>query len=138
MTEEDAALKNGLNHEMNAALVQTLAANWRIVPPTGEAQDAEWEFLLEALAERILHLLRNNQQKLMSALYILDIPERRYTDAMKMDSMDERARGLAVAILERETEKIVSRKRYATRPASQPNLGTENHARREEESTDVE
>ena len=83
----------------------------------GSAGASAWEAVLEELQERVMHLLRYNPRKLMSALYILDDSERRYLAALDQPTMEDRALDLARAILERETEKIETRRRYAQPPA---------------------
>lgn len=104
------------NHPKDAPLLETqtaLVANWDVVP-VGEAEDdLNWQLLVEALAERIGWLLRHNLDKLMSALYRLDVPERRYREAMGLASTEAKAVALAEAILDRETEKIAMRRKYA-------------------------
>lgn len=96
---------------------QALAMRWGVQTRGGAAGDeSDYELLLEVLTERVAHLLAHRHQKLMASLYILDISERRYNEAMKGVTHLERAARLARAILERETEKIHSRRKYAARP----------------------
>jgi len=58
----------------------------------------------------------NNPRKLTTAVYLLDISERRYRAAMRRPGIAQKARTLAEIILERESEKIASRQRYAGEP----------------------
>lgn len=88
-----------------------LVREWQIAPREGVRLD--YALLLEELQERVLYLLRYNPQKLMTAIYILDVSERRYAVAMDQPTMEDRAWDLARAILERETEKIATRRKYA-------------------------
>ncbi len=78
--------------------------------------ERDWDILLEALAERILGLLRDNPDRLFSALYVLDISERVCREAMTAPTISDKAAALAKAILDRETEKIATRRRYAAMP----------------------
>jgi hypothetical protein len=89
-----------------------LVAGWDIVIPTVDVHTT-YNVLLHALEERIFDLLQHNPRKLTSTLYILDISERRYLQALDQPTMQDRAHDLARAVLERETEKIAMRQRYA-------------------------
>ena len=88
-----------------------LVERWNVRPDA----ESDWEILLEALAERILGLLRDNPDKLFSALYVLDISERITREAMAAPTIQDKAAALAKAILDRETQKIATRRKYATR-----------------------
>lgn len=101
-----------LIRETQAVLVQS----WHVQPVSVRPEDLTWQLLREELAERILDLLKYKPNKLLTALYVLDISERRYAQAMEQPTMDDRAWDLAQAILERESQKIESRKRYAQPP----------------------
>lgn len=92
---------------------QALVAQWGIVAASGPD---DWEVLLEALTQRVGHLLLHNPNKLLTALYILDISEKRYLQALDQPTHLDRAHDLARAILERETEKIRTRQRYGKPP----------------------
>lgn len=96
-----------------AATREHMAHYWQVALKTPAGAQTDYDGILEALQERVLQLLRDNPRKLMTALYILDIPESRYTAAMDQPTMDDRAWELARAILERESEKIITRRRYA-------------------------
>lgn len=95
------------------AACRALRENWQVEIGGVSPFDLNRQMLLEALAERILDLLRNKPEKLLSALYILDIGERVYQQAMEQDTMQDRAWALAVAVYDRETEKIRLREKYA-------------------------
>jgi hypothetical protein len=95
------------------AACRALQENWQVELGGISPFDANRQLLLEALSERILDLLRNKPEKLLSALYILDIGERVYQQAMEQDTMQDRAWALAVAVYDRETEKIRLREKYA-------------------------
>lgn len=92
---------------------QALVAHWEIAPLGVSPYDLNRQLLLEALAERIGYLLRHRHEKLLTALYILDIGEAAYNRAMEQDTMEDRAWALAEAVYDRETEKIRMREKYA-------------------------
>ncbi len=86
-----------------------LVEQWQVHPDT----DSDWDVLLEALSERILGLLRDNPDRLFGALYVLDISERVTREAMTAPTMTDKALALAKAILDRETQKMATRRKYA-------------------------
>jgi hypothetical protein len=94
---------------------QVLVANWGVVPVRQAEEDLNWNLLLEALAERIVWLLRHDSAKLVNAMYVLDISEGRYANAMGEPTTEAKSLALARAILERESEKIAMRRKYANR-----------------------
>lgn len=102
-----------LEHGLIAATGRALETNWQVELGGVSPFDLNRQLLLEALSERILELLRNRPEKLLSALYILDIGELAYRQAMEQDTMQDRAWALAIAVYERETEKIRMREKYA-------------------------
>lgn len=83
---------------------------WRLPVPSEQSGDRA--AVLQALRERVLYLLAHDQHKLNAALYILDVSEARHIAAMKGATLEDRAEALAEAILDRETEKIQTRKKY--------------------------
>lgn len=99
-----------------AEACHTLALRWGVPERTDTTGPSDYDVLLDVLTERVGHLMLNRHQKLMSSLYVLDISERRYNEAMSASSHAARAAALARAILERETEKIASRRKYAAAP----------------------
>lgn len=95
------------------ATEQALVTQWEMAPLGVSPYDLNRQLLLEALSERILYLLQYRPQKLLSALYILDVSETTYNQAMEQDTMEDRAWALAEAIYDRETEKIKMRRKYS-------------------------
>ena len=89
-----------------------LVDHWRMTPVAETEEKLNWDLLLEALEERIYELLRTNMQKLYTAVYLLDISERRFNTAMTLPTLKEKAHALAECILLRESEKIEMRKKY--------------------------
>jgi len=102
-----------MERELLIATEQALVEHWQIAPHGQSPYDLNRQLLLEALSERIFYLLRYRHEKLLSALYILDIGERAYNQAMEQDTMEDRAWALAEAVYDRESEKIRSRAKYA-------------------------
>jgi hypothetical protein len=102
-----------MDRELIIATSQALEAQWKVELGGVSPFDLDRQLLLEALSERILDLLRNRPDKLLSALYLLDIGETTYQQAMEQDTMEDRAWALAVAVYDRETEKIRLREFYS-------------------------
>jgi len=90
-----------------------LIDHWEVAPLGVSPYNLNRQLLLEALSERVLYLLTYKPQKLLSALYILDIGESAYNQAMEQDTMTDRAWALAEAIYDRESEKIELRRKYS-------------------------
>ncbi len=90
-----------------------LVDHWQMPSLGVSPYDLNRKLLLEALSERILYLLTYKPQKLLSALYILDVGETAYSSAIAQDTMEDRAWALAEAIYDRETEKILLRQKYS-------------------------
>jgi len=88
-----------------------LVAHFGALAP-GSPESTDWDVLEDELTDRILRLLTDRPEKLRRTLYILDVPEHHYRDAMALGSLDAAARALARAVLERESAKIESRRRY--------------------------
>lgn len=110
MSEPTPTDDTGLLADTRDALVE----RWHVRPDA----ESNWDILLEALAERILGLLRDNPDRLFSALYVLDISERVSREAMTAPTIQDKAKALAKAILDRETQKIATRRKYAARQSA--------------------
>src|SRR5690606_7831532 len=74
--------------------------------------DLTQDSVRDSLVDRVRFLLKHDFEKLTSALYILDVPEARFNEAMSADGLEAKARALADAIWERELEKLHTRRRY--------------------------
>lgn len=97
------------------ALVQA----WNLRP--AEGPDGE-QALFEALARRIEFLLRHDLDRLMTGLYVLDIPEAEFRACLAQPYTAAAARSLAQAIIAREREKAAARERFRRTPTT-PTLG---------------
>lgn len=91
-------------------LQRSVALAWRIGGPPEQLQDIDT--LLEALADRVAHLLHHDFPRLLNAMYLLDVAEERFNEALAHANPAARARRVAEVILEREIEKARSRERY--------------------------
>lgn len=87
---------------------------------TAEALSAELELskndklsrqdFFHLLTERIKYLLRNDMTKLQHSLYRIDVAEANVKKAFEAESIDEIATRLAEKVLERQAEKVKTRK----------------------------
>lgn len=71
------------------------------------------EAIVEELAQRVAHMLRHDLDRLMSALYILDVPEEKFAEAIQRPAHEQPERALAELILARELERMHTWRRYA-------------------------
>ena len=69
--------------------------------------------ILEALAHRVRHLLDRDFDRLLSAMYLLDVSEERFSSALAGGDRQSASEKLAGIILDREIEKMTSRERYS-------------------------
>jgi hypothetical protein len=90
---------------------QALVTQWHLSVP-GDGADEPRERLLRALTRRVEHLLTHDMQRLLSALYVLDISEERFRDALDSTDTHSAAQQLAETILDRELEKAAMRRKY--------------------------
>lgn len=92
---------------MNEESFETsLAHEWGL--PAGASEDS----VASGLAARVAWLMKHDYERLLNAVYLLDLSERRFRAAMALGSNEAAARALAELILEREREKFESRRRY--------------------------
>lgn len=90
-------------------LVETqraLIANWGMTPAPVTEDDLNRRLILGALVERITHLFKHDYNRLLTALYMLDVPEGRYRTALAQPELAGKAQALAELILERETARV--------------------------------
>ena len=77
-----------------------------------------WDALLDELGRRVDFLLKYDFERLTSCMYMIDISEQRFSEAVKLPEKDKPARVIAQLILEREVEKMESRRRYTPTEAA--------------------
>ncbi|MEO9871897.1 hypothetical protein [Ekhidna sp.] len=68
--------------------------------------------LLTFLTKQINHLLDHDLNKLLNALYRIDIPENKVKDLLHGSKQGEIAKNLAQAIINREKQKVMTRQQY--------------------------
>ena len=92
--------------DIHSALVQ----HWSIQPVEEERMDRE--ALLDELSRRVEFLLKHNYERLLSSMYMIDVPEEQFAEAIKRPPEEQPARAVAELILAREMQKVESRRRY--------------------------
>lgn len=104
-------------------LAGALARDWGV--SIAGANVTGRDSLLDALTERVRQLLRNDFQKLVTAMYTLDVSEARFREAMAGEEAAA-ARQIAELILSREIEKAESRAKHSAhlRSAREPDEQT--------------
>src|SRR5688572_24915275 len=80
--------------------------------PEGESILDE-EALLTLFTTRVEEMMRDDLDLLLSSLYRLDVEEYKIQDALRSSDMPP-ARGIAKLIIDRQKEKIRTRKEYGT------------------------
>ena len=93
-------------HELQKILVQS----WNVLAPRGG--DLTRGSVHDSLVDRVRFLLKHDFDKLIAALYLLDVPETRFNEAMAAEGLEGKAGALADAIWDRELEKLHLRRRY--------------------------
>ncbi len=68
--------------------------------------------LTDSLANRVEWLIKHDYERLLNAVYLLDLDETKFNEAMKMTGEEVRSRAIAELILLREHEKFESRRRH--------------------------
>ena len=89
-------------------LTATLARNWDIECQEG----AVWAELKAALMGRLKELIAHDFERLVQAMYRMDVQESKFAAAMACSSVNEQAAALAEIVLERELQRLAFRKKY--------------------------
>ena len=106
----DGRYTSNMERDDLTRLRHALTQTWNFAPaPSQNLTETE---LIDLLQRKVEFLLKHDYQRLLSGLYILDIAETKMAEANALESAGETARLLAEAILEREIEKMESRKKY--------------------------
>lgn len=92
--------------EMHGILTRTWGVSTTPAPP------AAYDDLQDRLTARVEFMLRHDYERLLSLLYLLDVREGDLRTALETSGEAAKAEALAQLILDRETEKIESRKTY--------------------------
>ena len=101
-----------LDSESLAHLKSELVRTWQIRPTQSQGELAQADQLLGALKERIVELLSHDMQTLVTAMYRLDISEKKFEQSMSLSGFDRIAESLAQTVLERELQRFRSRQSY--------------------------
>ena len=89
--------------------------NFDLVPGDESLGRMEFEAFL---AEKIEYMLRNDFSGLMQALYRVDVAESVTARAFQAPTLAETARQLARAVVERQLQKLETRKKYSAAAAN--------------------
>jgi hypothetical protein len=86
-----------------------------LVPADFEITPEHRNLMLQRIQERVLYLLQQDMPFLLNSLYRMDVPESRLQQAMKHHTdLSSVASDLAEAIYNRELQKQITRKKYAS------------------------
>lgn len=103
-----------LNSAMESAdlqdVQQALVQHWGVRPLAEKRIDLD--AILDELCRRVDFMLQHDFERLTACMYTIDVSEERFSEALKLPEKDKPARAIAQLILEREVEKMESRKRY--------------------------
>ncbi|WP_089356943.1 hypothetical protein [Ekhidna lutea] len=77
----------------------------------GEGEN-EFDRLEEFLTKQVNHLLDHDLNRLLNALYRIDIPENQVKSLLQNSKQGEIAPNMAKAIIEREKQKVITRQQY--------------------------
>lgn len=81
--------------------------------PVGGLEPLGRDAIIEELVRRVAYLLQHDLDKLMSYMYILDVPEEKFADAIQRPAHEYPERLLAEVILERDLDRMHTWRRYA-------------------------
>ncbi|MFY0687029.1 MAG: hypothetical protein JXQ90_07690 [Cyclobacteriaceae bacterium] len=76
-------------------------------------EDQSFDRLHAWLARIVNYLLEKDFARLMNALYRIDVPETKVKHILTLSDPDNLASALTTAIIEREKQKVVLRKKYS-------------------------
>lgn len=72
-----------------------------------------YQLLRDKLADVINYLLNNDMEKLLSAIYRIDVSEEKFKSAMNGENINLITENIADLILEREFQKVEYRKKFS-------------------------
>lgn len=82
----------------------------------GDTTNVSEEQLLQAITERVLHLLDRNPELLFSYLYRLDVLEHKIQYALNQQTIVPPHQALAQLILERQKQRIMTKRKFKQEP----------------------
>lgn len=74
--------------------------------------DEQWEKLKHIISAKVSELMAKNPEQLMQLLYRLDVSERKVANVLQKNLLDSAADDIAELILDRQLEKIETRRLY--------------------------
>jgi N-acetylglucosamine kinase-like BadF-type ATPase len=83
------------------------------------AQKISMAQIHQQLSEYVNNLIRNNFQQLVNVLYRIDISEKKLTALLQQPQQLQAGNIIATLIIERQIEKIESRKVFSKKPTEQ-------------------
>ena len=98
-----------MEHQDLEKTVGLLHKNWGLTPPA----QLDWDSLRAALHAQMLAMLSNDFERLVQAMYRLDIAEPLFHAALALPSLDERAASLATIVLARELQRLETWRKYS-------------------------
>lgn len=79
----------------------------------GWEEEKGFGWLEKFLTKEVNYLLDNDFNKLLTALYRIDIPESQVKELLHQSNQGEIAKNIAGAIIAREKQKIITRQQYS-------------------------
>jgi hypothetical protein len=86
-----------------------LLKNWGMVPP----DQLDWETLKQALRMQMRAMLADEFERLVQAMYRLDVAEPKFQAALALPTLDARADALAIIVLDRELQRLETWRKYS-------------------------
>jgi len=74
-----------------------------------------FEAFKKRLTEIISYLLDKDFERLLSAMYRIDISEEKFKTALSINPASEIAPSIAALIIEREMQKVITRRKYSSK-----------------------
>ena len=86
-----------------------LLKNWGMVAP----DQLDWESLRRALVLQMRAMITQDFERLVQAMYRLDVAEPKFHLALSLPTVDERAVALAAVVLQRELQRLETWRKYS-------------------------
>jgi hypothetical protein len=78
------------------------------------AEDEPFDWLKQELTRIVSYLMNNDMNRLLNAMYRIDIPESEFKSIINKAPVEQVASRLADAIIAREKQKVILRRKYST------------------------
>lgn len=101
--------------EENKELNEAISSRFELI----KADNLNIDDLRRVLTDRILDLLERNVERLLSILYRVDLNQKRLDEIFMNGTKEEIAEKIAEAVIERQIQKIETRKLYKNKSAGQ-------------------